>query len=261
MISRASSDAVALRGGIEMPILGFGTWQLRGGRAREAVLCALQVGYRHIDTATLYKNETEVGLALADSGLRREEVFLTTKLLPGEAHARPAIERSLAELRVDYVDLWLIHWPPPPASSLSLYQEMLELRDEGLAHAIGVSNYSTAEIDDLTAATGEVPEVNQICWSPFLYDPSRQRELDRRGVVLEGYRPFKESRLDDPVITEIAAAIGATPAQVVLRWHIQHRVVVIPKSIDPDRIAKNFDVFNFSLDANSMRRLDELSSR
>jgi diketogulonate reductase-like aldo/keto reductase len=138
---------------------------------------------------------------------------------------------------------------------------MLELRDEGLAHAIGVSNYSTAEIDDLTAATGEVPEVNQICWSPFLYDPSRQRELDRRGVVLEGYRPFKESRLDDPVITEIAAAIGATPAQVVLRWHIQHRVVVIPKSIDPDRIAKNFDVFNFSLDANSMRRLDDLSSR
>jgi len=261
VVPRASSEAVALRGGAEMPILGFGTWQMRGGRAREAVRCALQVGYRHIDTATLYKNETEVGLALADSGLRREEVFLTTKLLPGEAHARPAIERSLAELRVDYVDLWLIHWPPPPANSLLLYQEMLELRDEELAHAIGVSNYSTGEIDDLTAATGDVPEVNQIRWSPFLYDPPRQRELDRRGVVLEGYSPLKESHLDDPVITEIAIATGVTPAQVVLRWHIDHGVVVIPKSVDPSRIAENFDVFKFALDAASMQQLDGLASR
>ncbi|MGD0743229.1 MAG: aldo/keto reductase [Acidimicrobiales bacterium] len=257
----ANTDSVTLRSGGEMPIVGFGTWQLRAGRAREAVRNALLVGYRHIDTATLYKNESEVGLALIDSGLPREELFITTKLPPDEQHARGAIEASLTFLRVDYVDLWLIHWPPPQAASRSLYKEMLALRDEGLARAIGVSNYTTDEIDDLTTAAGEAPEVDQVRWSPFLHDPARQRELDSRRIVLEGYSPLKESKLDDPVIGEIAAAIGVTPAQVVLRWHVQHGIVAIPKSARRERIAENFDIFGFSLDDPSMQRLDAISSR
>ncbi len=244
-----------------MPILGFGTWQIRGRLARDAVLCALSTGYRHVDTATLYQNEREVGRALVDSGLHRDELFITTKLLPDALGVRRTIEKSLAELQLDYVDLWLIHWPPAPGASRSFYQEMLAVRNEGLAHAIGVSNYSTGEIDDLTAATGEAPEVNQIPWSPFLFDPARQRELEDRSIVLEGYSPFRKSHLDDPVVVGVAAANGVTPAQVVLRWHLQHGVVVIPKSIHPDRIAENFGVFRFELDAESMRRLDRLPSR
>ncbi len=261
MVSHADTGHVTLRSGLQMPIIGFGTWQIRGGLAREAVFCALQEGYRHIDTATLYGNEREVGRALIDSGLYREELFLTTKLQPNEQSVRRAIERSLADLQVDYVDLWLIHWPPGGGASRSLYQEMLAVRDEGLARAIGVSNYSIEEIDDLTIATGDAPEVNQIRWSSFLHDPGQQRELDHRHIILEGYSPLKNSRLDDPVLVEIAVANRVTPAQVVLRWHVEHRIVVIPKSVQPQRIAQNFDVLGFSLDAESMRRLDELSSR
>ncbi len=261
MASEADTGSVTLRSGRPMPIVGFGTWQMRGRLARQAVLGALRVGYRHIDTATLYKNEHEVGLALVDSGLHREELFITTKLWPDAQSARGSIERSLAELQVDYVDLWLIHWPPARATSRSIYREMLTARDEGLARAIGVSNYSIEEIDDLTKTVGEVPEVNQVPWSPYLHDPAQQRALDQRHVVLEGYSPLKRSRLDDPVLVEIAASHGVSPAQVVLRWHVQHGIIVIPKSGQPDRIAENFDIFDFSLDAESMRRLDGLSLR
>jgi diketogulonate reductase-like aldo/keto reductase len=261
LASDAIVGSVVLRNGKPMPIIGFGTWQLRGGLVRAAVLRALEVGYRHIDTATLYKNEREVGCALAASGLRREQIFITTKLLSDAPSVRQAIERSLSDLQVDYVDLWLIHWPPPRATSRSMYREMLAARDEGLARAIGVSNYSIEEIDDLTEVTGDTPEVNQVPWSPFRHDHLWQRELDRRHVVLEGYSPLKGSRLDDPVLVDIAVAHGVTPAQVVLRWHVQHGIVVIPKSAQPDRIAENFDIFSFSLDAGSMSRLDELSSR
>ena len=260
-----SPDAIAhdavLRRGSHMPIIGFGTWQIKGRLARESVLCALQTGYRHIDTATVYDNEREVGRSLIESGLAREQLFVTTKL-PGDAKSvRRTIETSLSDLRIDYVDLWLVHWPPSRAASRSLYQEMLVVRDEGLARSIGVSNYSLGEIDDLVASTGETPEVNQVPWSPFLHRGSEQHDLDQRQIVLEGYSPFKESRLDDAVVGEIAATNGVSPAQVVLRWHIQHGIVVIPKSVHPDRIAENFDIFGFSLDAESMQRLDGLSVR
>ncbi len=229
-------------------------------------MTALEVGYRHIDTATVYGNEREIGRAISESKIAREQLFITTKL-PGNARdVRATIEQSLSDLGIDYVDLWLIHWPPAKSygrtgtSSRALYEAMLTLRDDGLARAIGVSNYSIEEIDDLTNATGDGPEVNQIPWSPSLYDESLQRELDLRDVRLEGYSPFKTSRLDDPALQGIASSIGVSAAQVLLRWHVQHGIVVIPKSVHKERIRENLDIFSFSLSADDMRMLDGLTS-
>lgn len=253
---------VLLPGEVRMPLLGFGTWQITGPDAAKAVLAALDAGYRHVDTATMYGNEEEVGRAVAESGLRREDVFITTKLPPERVgRERETIEQSLRALGVDFVDLWLVHWPPSsPGDSIPVWREMLAARDEGLVRAVGVSNYSTAQIDELIQATEENPAVNQIRWSPFLYDRQRHREHRDRGIVLEGYSPFKTSDLSDPVLTRIAGAHDVSPAQVVLRWHIDHETVVIPKSVTPDRIRANADVFDFSLTAEEMRDIDALGS-
>ncbi|MGC4876425.1 aldo/keto reductase [Micromonospora sp. DT43] len=249
-----------LPGDVRMPLLGFGTWQATGQAGYDAVLAALDTGYRHLDTATMYGNEREVGRAVQESGLRREDVFITTKLPPDRlGRERETLQASLEALGVDQVDLWLIHWPPSsPADSIPLWRELLAARDENLTRAVGVSNYSTGEIDELIQSTEENPAVNQIRWSPALYDRQRHAEHRDRGVVLEGYSPFKTSDLSDPVLTRIAAAHGVSPAQVVLRWHIDHEIVVIPKSVTPERISANFDVFHFSLTAEEMRDIDAL---
>jgi 2,5-diketo-D-gluconate reductase A len=258
----AGASDVTTRRGTQIPIVGFGTWQIQGDAAREATSIALEVGYRHIDTATVYGNERQIGQAIADSRIARSELFITTKLPGNATNVRATIEESLSDLALDYVDLWLIHWPPAHSygrtgnSSRALYESMLTLRDEGLVRSIGVSNYSTEEIDELTKATADTPEVNQIPWSPSLYDESLQDELDLRDVRLEGYSPFKTSRLGDPVLREIASSIGVSAAQVVLRWHIQRGVIVIPKSVHRERIRENLDVFSFSLGADAMRKLD-----
>ena len=262
----SAATSVTTRRGLRIPIIGFGTWQIQGKAARDSASIALELGYRHIDTATVYGNERQIGQAISDSNIARDELFITTKL-PGNATSiRSTIEQSLADLGIDYVDLWLIHWPPAQSygrtgnSSLALFESMLTVRDEGLARAIGVSNYSIGEIDELTSATGDAPEVNQIPWSPKLHDQSIQRDLDLRDVRLEGYSPFKTSRLDDPVLKEIASGIGVSAAQVLLRWHVQHGIVVIPKSVHRDRIRQNLDIFGFSLGADAMGRLDDLTS-
>ncbi|TDB87065.1 aldo/keto reductase [Micromonospora fluostatini] len=251
---------VALPGGVRMPLLGFGTWQATGEAGYEAVLAALDAGYRHVDTATMYGNEAEVGRAVRDSGLRREDVFVTTKLPPERVgRERETIEESLRALGLDQVDLWLVHWPPSdPADSVLVWREMLAARDAGLTRAVGVSNYATPQLDELTEATDERPAVNQIRWSPSLYDRRRHREHRDRGIVLEGYSPFKTSDLADPVLTRIAAAHGVSPAQVVLRWHVDHEIVVIPKSVTPERIRANADIFSFSLTTEEMRDIDAL---
>ncbi|TDB77089.1 aldo/keto reductase [Micromonospora sp. KC721] len=252
---------VLLPGDVRMPLLGFGTWQVTGKAGYDAVLAALDAGYRHIDTATMYGNEAEVGRAVRDSGLRREDVFITTKLPPRRVgRERETIEASLRALDMAYVDLWLIHWPPSaPANSIPAWRQLLAARDEGLARAVGVSNYRTAQIDELIQATGETPAVNQIRWGPFLYDRRRHAEHRDRGVVLEGYSPFNTTDLADPVLTRIAAAHGVSPAQVVLRWHIDHGIVVIPKSVTPQRIRANADIWGFSLTAEEMRDIDALA--
>jgi diketogulonate reductase-like aldo/keto reductase len=246
-------------GGADMPMVGFGTWQLQGRRAYEAVRYALQAGYRHIDTATMYRNEREVGRAIADSGTDRDEVFLTTKLPPGNAaRTRATLNESLRALGTGHVDLWLIHWPPGRRASVQVWRDFLAARDEGLCRTVGVSNYSIGEIDELIAATGEKPAVNQIPWSPSRHDPALLAAHAERGIAVEGYSPLKDTRLGNPVLHEIAAKHGVTPAQVVLRWHLELGITVIPKSARPERIRSNFDLLSFSLSPEEVDRLASL---
>jgi 2,5-diketo-D-gluconate reductase A len=242
-----------------MPLLGFGTWQITGPQAYDAVRTALDVGYRHLDTATVYRNEEEVGRALAESGVPRDEVFVTTKV-PGDA-SDPArtLEESLTKLGTDHVDLWLIHWPEGEKVREDLWRAMIQAREAGTVRAIGVSNYSLDQIDRLTEATGEKPAVNQIEWAPTLYDEDVAQGHEQRGVVLEGYSALKNTDLDDAVLREIADAHGVSAAQVLLRWHLDHGFVAIPKSVTPERIAANFAITGFSLTADELARIDGLA--
>jgi 2,5-diketo-D-gluconate reductase A len=263
MSASRAVPSVALPGGGRMPMVGFGTWKLRHGQARAAVLTALQTGYRHLDTATMYANEAEVGHALADSGLDRAGVFVTTKIRPSDAgRVRDILRQSLQALRTDYLDLWLVHWPPAQrAASRQLWNELLQAQAEGFARAVGVSNYSLAEIDDLTRSSGHAPAVNQIDFGPTLYDQQILAGHASRGIAVEGYSSLKNTDLDDPALAKIAAAHGVTAAQVVLRWHLEHNVTVIPKSARPDRIATNFDLLGFSLTAAEVAAIDRLADR
>ncbi len=255
-----SQEAVPLRTGGAIPLVGFGTWRLSGRNSYEAVLHALAVGYRHLDTATMYGNETEVGQAMRDSGLSREEIFLTTKLLQDDAdNPVAAIDASLRRLGTGYVDLWLIHWPPGGRASPKTWERVLTQRELGKARAAGVSNYSTEQVDELIAATGDAPTVNQVRWSPAVYNPAFATESSVRGVVLEGYSPLRATPLDDPRLVEVARQHAKSPAQVVLRWHIEHRVVVIPRSSNPKRIEENFDLWGWSLTTDEVALLDRLS--
>ena len=244
-------------GGVAMPMVGFGTWQIQGQLAYEATRHALQVGYRHIDTATIYGNQEQIGRAIADSRLDRADVFVTTKLPPGNAgRVRATMADSLKALRTDYVDLWLVHWPPRGRNLVPLWRDFLAVRDDGLTRAVGVSNYSVGQIDDLTEATGSRPAVNQVPWSPSRYDAGLLAAHTERGVALEGYSPLKGTRLRDRRLVEIAARYGVTPAQVVLRWHLDIGVIVIPKSVHPERIEQNFDLSSFSLTPEDVARLN-----
>jgi diketogulonate reductase-like aldo/keto reductase len=253
---------VTLASGVVMPLVGFGTWQLRGSQAYRAVRTALDCGYRHIDTATMYRNEKETGRAIRDSGVDRKDIFITTKL-PGEGagRERATLAASLRALDTDHVDLWLVHWPPGGSASPAVWRELLTLRDEGLARAVGVSNYSVAQIDELAEATGEAPSVNQIPWSPAQHDQKLLAAMRDRDVVLEGYSPIKGTDLRSGVLAEIASRHGVTPAQVVLRWHVEHEIAVIPKSADAGRIAANIDLFGFSLDSGEVARIDGMAGR
>lgn len=251
---------VTLNHGGALPLVGFGTWQLRGGSAYDAVRHALDVGYRHLDTATMYGNEEEVGRALRDSGVPREDVFLTTKLPPERAgRERATLQASLKALDTPYVDLWLIHWPPRGGAGVPTWREFVTAREDGLVRAVGVSNYSIARIDELITATGVVPAVNQVPWSPVEHDPGHLAQSARRGVLVEGYSSLKRTNLDDPVLVEIAGRHGVSVARLVLRWHLEHGIPVIPKSAHRERIEANF-ALEFSLDADEVARIDALSS-
>jgi 2,5-diketo-D-gluconate reductase A len=250
--------AVDVTGG-RMPLLGFGTWQIADAEAPDAVSTALEVGYRHIDTATGYDNEAGVGRAIAASGLPRDSVFVTTKLPPDHAgRERRTIEESLGQLGLDHVDLWLVHWPPNRSASPEVWQEVVRAQQDGLATAIGVSNYSLAQIDELTEATGVTPAVNQIRWSPAIYDASVAQGLQERGVVLEGYSPFKAADLDDPTLVRVAEAHDATTAQVIVAWHVAHGYVVIPKSTRRERIEANAAGARIELSPEEVTALDHL---
>lgn len=241
-----------------MPVLGLGVWQMAAGsETEEAVEYALEVGYRHIDTASLYRNEQSVGAALKRSGLPRDEVFITTKLA-GHPSAARALAKSLRRLNLDYVDLYLIHWPLPLANA-RMWRQLESLQERGRARTIGVSNFGRDRLAKLIGSNTRVPAVNQVQFSPYHY---RRRLLDyckEQGIAFEAYSPLARGRgLDDPTITAVAKRLGRTPAQVMLRWAIQHETVVIPKSSRQDRIRSNGQLFDFRLTDTDMQDLDAL---
>ena len=260
MTNDYAEPAAALTSG-RMPLLGFGTWQISNRDASQATAYALQAGYRHIDTATMYQNESGIGKALASVALPRESVFVTTKLPPAHAgRERRTLGESLAKLGLDYVDLWLVHWPPNGQAAPRVWQQFIRAQQEGLTKAIGVSNYSLRQIDELIQVTGVVPQVNQIRWGPSLYDPAMVSGLQQRGVVLEGYSPFKVSNLKDPTLVSIATRHDATAAQVIVGWHIAHGFVVIPKSVRRERIVANAAGVRIELTPEDVAMIDNLSN-
>jgi diketogulonate reductase-like aldo/keto reductase len=254
---------IPLRDEGEIPQLGFGVWQVAPEDAFAAVAKALATGYRHIDTAAAYENEQQVGDALRASGLARDEVFVTTKC-PNSEHgddrAKRACRASLERLGLQFADLYLIHWPVP---SRDLYAEtwraFIDLRAEGLVRSIGVSNFQPAHLERIIGETDVTPSVNQIELHPWLQQAELRRVHAELGIVTEAWSPLAQGEvLDDPTIVAIAADRGKTPAQVVLRWHLQLGNVVFPKSVTPARIEENFDVFDFELGDDEMARIEQL---
>ncbi|MBP2335308.1 diketogulonate reductase-like aldo/keto reductase [Saccharothrix coeruleofusca] len=252
---------VTLNNGVTMPRLGFGVFQVPAGDTERAVAEALRVGYRSVDTAAAYRNEAAVGRALAASGLPRQELFVTTKLWnadQGYDQALRAFDASMAELGLERLDLYLIHWPTPDRGFyVDTWRALGELHADGRVRAIGVSNFQPAHLRRVIDETGVVPAVNQVELHPRLQQAELRRFHDEHGIVTEAWSPLAQGGepLRDPVITSIADKHGRTPAQVVLRWHLQLGNVVIPKSATPSRIAENFAVFDFELDADDMDRI------
>jgi methylglyoxal/glyoxal reductase len=262
------SSRVRLGPGSEMPVLGLGVFQSPpGSETRQAVEWALEAGYRLLDTAAMYGNEADVGAAVRASRIPRSEVFVTTKLWHtehGYDSAKKACHRSLAELGLDYIDLYLIHWPRAnsPSDRLNSWRALEELQQEGSCRAIGVSNYAIRHLEELAAHSRTRPVVNQVEFHPFVYDPELVEYCTGHGIQLEAYSPLtRNRRLDDPRVAAIATAHGRSPAQVLVRWGLQHGVVEIPKSVHRERIRENAQVFDFELSTEEMRRLDGLRDR
>jgi 2,5-diketo-D-gluconate reductase A len=254
---------VDLNDGNRMPQLGFGVFQVPAEETAEAVAHALETGYRLIDTAAAYGNEEGVRDAVRASGLDRGEVFITTKLFNddhGRDQGRRAFQQSLEKLGGDYIDLYLIHWPVPRKDLyVGTWETLCSLREEGRVRSIGVSNFQIEHLERIIDATGVVPAVNQIELHPRLQQPELRRFHSEHGILTEAWSPLGQGAvLDDPVIERIASEHERTPAQVVLRWHLQLGNVVIPKSVTPSRIEENLSVFDFELGQDEMDRLSEL---
>jgi 2,5-diketo-D-gluconate reductase A len=258
-----SAPLLGLNDGHQIPQLGFGVFQVPPEDTAEAVDRALGTGYRLIDTAAAYGNERGVGEAIARSELGRDEVFVTTKLWndrQGHDSALRSFEKTLGRLGFEYVDLFLIHWPAPAQGLyVETWQALCELKADGRARSIGVSNFLVEHLEQVIDATGTVPAVNQIELHPLLQQAELREFHARHGIVTEAWSPIAQGRaLGEPVIVEIADAVGRTPAQVILRWHIQLGNVVIPKSVTPARIEENFRLFDFELDGEQMAAIEPL---
>jgi 2,5-diketo-D-gluconate reductase A len=256
---------IELNDGVRIPQLGFGVFQIDPSQTAAAVRAALDIGYRHIDTAEMYGNEREVGQGIRDAGLNRADVFVTSKLNNGfhkPDDARRAFTKTLEALDSDYVDLFLIHWPLPTlygGDFVSTWKVLEEFAKDGRARSIGVSNFQPPHLDRLADETGTVPSVNQIEVHPY-FTNERVRVYGRdHGIATEAWSPIAQGKvLDDPVINRIADARGKSPAQVVLRWHIQRGDIVFPKSVSPDRMRANFELFEFELDGSDMDAISAL---
>jgi diketogulonate reductase-like aldo/keto reductase len=254
--------SLPLRGGTKIPQIGLGVWQAaRGSASHDAVAAALRLGYRHVDTAQAYGNEHDVGEAIRSSGLKREEVFVTTKLWnddQGYDSARRAFDASLARLGFDYVDLYLLHWPVA-GKRLDSWRALEKLHAEGRARAIGVSNFLVPHLEELLAHANLPPSVNQIEVHPFHQQRDTRAFCEVQGITVEAYSPLTHGTLiDHAVVTSVARTVQRSNAQVLLRWGIQHGMVVLPKSVSAVRIAENADVFGFALEPREMRLLDDL---
>jgi diketogulonate reductase-like aldo/keto reductase len=254
----AKAPTRTLADGNEIPVLGLGVWQVPDGpECESAVRWALELGYRHIDTAQAYGNEASVGRALRDSGVPREQVFITTKFFPRGEDPAAEIEESLRRLALDYVDLYIVHWPQ--GGPTWAWPGMERARASGHARSIGVSNFSAAELDELAGVAGVQPAVNQVQFSPFEYRRGLLERCERDGIAIEAYSPLGTGRhLDAPAVAEVAEQVGRSPAQVLLRWCVQRGTVVIPKSTHRERIEQNGQIFDFELSGRQMAALDAL---
>ena len=240
-------------------MLGLGVWQIAAGRETEqAVEWALEAGYRHIDTAALYRNEASVGAAVRRSGLPRDQVFVTTKLRPPRVDAARALAGSLERLGLDFVDLYLIHWPVPALNGV-MWRGLESLREQGLAREIGVSNFGRGRLEALLEGASHRPAVNQVQFSPFEFRQALLEYCAEQDIAFEAYSPLARGRgLNNPTIAAIAERLGRTPAQVMLRWAVQHGTIVIPKSSNEERIRSNAQIFDFELGDADMQALDAL---
>jgi len=259
----ASQPAITLNDGRVMPQLGLGVWQSPREVTAQAVRSALSVGYRSIDTAAAYRNEAEVGEGVRASGLDRAEVFVTTKLWnddQGFDSTLRAMDASLHRLGMDYVDLYLIHWPAPQQGRyLDSWKAFIRLREEGKARSIGVSNFTVEHLERIIGETGVTPTVNQVELHPRHQQADLRAAHQRLGVATESWSPLGQGALlTDPVVAKIAAKHGKTPAQAIIRWHLDLGLIVIPKSVTPARIAQNLDVFDFKLDAEDLAAIAAL---
>lgn len=256
---------IALGDGASIPQLGFGVYKVPANEAADAVRTALEVGYRHVDTAAMYHNEEGVGQGIRDAGVDRGEVFVTSKLDNGfhrPDDARRAFDATLAAVGSDYVDLYLIHWPLPTrygGDFVSTWQTLEEFKRDGRARSIGVSNFQVPHLERLAAETDTVPTVNQVEAHPYFTNAAVRDHCRRNGITFQAWSPLARGQvLHDPVIQRVAEAISRSTAQVVLRWHIQRGDIVFPKSVSPARIAENFALFDFELGAADVEAIDGL---
>jgi diketogulonate reductase-like aldo/keto reductase len=256
---------VTLNNGLKMPQLGFGVWQVPDDQATEAVEIALKVGYTSIDTAMIYKNEKGVGRAIAESSVPREELFITTKVWnadQGYEKTLRAFEESLDRLGLDYIDLYLIHWPTPNFDQyVDTYKALEKLYHDGRVKAIGVCNFEIEHLERILKECEVVPVLNQVECHPYLAQNELKEFCAKHNIFLEAWSPLEQGGevLQDEVVQKIAAAHSKSPAQVVLRWHLQNNTIVIPKSVTPSRIEENFNVFDFELSANEMNEISKLN--
>lgn len=260
-----SAPLKKLNDGTQIPQLGLGVFQLDNDAAHRATLAAFEAGYRHVDTATIYRNEVGVGRAIAESGLPRDEIFVTTKLwnkAQGRENARVAISRSLEKLGLDRVDLYLIHWPCPAADRyVETWEQMIDFRSEGLARSIGVSNFLSEHLDNIVDETGITPSVNQIELHPTFQPDDLLHHCSDLGIVVESHSTLGQAAdLGHPEILAIAEATGASPAQVIIRWHLNRGFVAIPKSANTGRIQSNFASLDVVLSSEQMETIDGLNT-